>query len=240
MGHVPTGPAERALVAASVALAPALLGIGWLILPRVDGTSLEELAEVDAASALWIAAWVLILLGAVLMVPAALALGNLVRETRPAGSLAGRILAVAGAIGLVAGAAVRGLHGVQLADDAGDPLLAPGAAEAWDGLQSGVLRPFVYAPEIMAVGLLVIGLALARLGPVARQAGWIVALGAAVVFLSLLVSQTLAAGVGALILLVGALPFARHLAGTDAAPGDTAIATSNYGDSADVPRDPRS
>jgi hypothetical protein len=214
MAHVPTESAERALVAASVAFAPAMLALGWLILPRPDAGPLEELAEIDAASGRWIAAWVLLLVGGLLMVPAALALGSLVRETSQVGSLAGRILAPLGAIGLVATAAVRGLHGAQLADDAGDPLLAPGAATAWDGLQSGILRPFVYAPEIMAAGLLVIGLALVQRSPVARQAGWIVALGAAIVLGSLIVSQTLVAGIGAAVLLVGMLPFARHLAGT--------------------------
>ncbi len=214
MAHVPTESAERGLAAASVAFAPALLALGWLILPRPDGTPEQELAEIDAASGRWIAAWTLILIGAALMVPASIALGNLVRETSQVGSLSGRILAGAGAIGLVASAAVRGLHGAQLADDAGDPLLGPGAAEAWDGLQSGVLRPLVYAPEIMAVGLFMIGLALVQRSPVARQAGWAIALGAAIIFLSLLVSQTVGAGIGAAVLLIGALPFARHLAGT--------------------------
>jgi hypothetical protein len=214
VAHVPTESAERALAAASVAFAPALLALGWLILPRPDGTPAQELAQIDAASGRWVAAWVLILLGAALMVPASIALGNLVRETSQVGSLSGRILAVAGAIGLVASAAARGLHGAQLADDAGDPLLAPGAAAAWDGLQSGILRPFVYAPEIMAVGLLVIGLALVQRSPIARQAGWLIALGAAIIFLSLLVSQTLGAGIGAAVLLLGMLPYARHLAGT--------------------------
>jgi hypothetical protein len=225
MAHVPTESAERALVAGAVAFAPALLALGWLILPRPDGTPLEELADVDAASGRWVAAWTLILLGALLMVPAALALGNLVRVSSQVGSLAGRMLAPLGAIGLVATAAVRGLHGAQLADDAGDPLLADGAAEAWDGLQSGFLRVFVYSPEIMAVGLLVIGLALVQRSPVARGAGWIVALGAAVIFLSLLFSETLGAGIGAAVLLVGALPFARHLAGTEPA-GDPAAAAA--------------
>jgi hypothetical protein len=213
VAHLPTESAERALVAGSVAFAPALLALGWLMMPRLDGSPLEELAEVDGSSFRWVAAWTLILVGALLTVPAALALGNLVRLASPVGSLAGRILAPLGAIGLVATAAARGLHGAQLADDAGDPLLADGAAEAWDGLQSGVLRVFVYAPEIMAVGLLVIGLALVQRGPVARQAGWIVALGAAAIFLSLLFSETLGAGIGAAVLLVGVLPFARHLAG---------------------------
>lgn len=216
MAHVPTESTERALAAASVAFAPALLALGWLILPRPDGTPERELAQIDAASGRWVAAWALILIGAALMVPAAIALGNLVRKTSQVGSLAGRILAVAGAIGLVASAALRGLHGAQLADDAGDPLLAPGAAEAWDGLQSGILRPFVYAPELMAAGLFVIGLALVQRSPVARQAGGIIALGAAIIFLSLLVSQTLGAGIGAAVLLLGMLPFARHLAGTAA------------------------
>jgi hypothetical protein len=224
MAHVPTESTERALVAASVAFAPALLALGWLILPRPDGGPLEELAEIDAASGRWTAAWFLILVGAFLTVPAALALGNLVRETSQVGSLSGRILACLGAIGLVAAAALRGLHGAQLADDAGDPLLAPGAATAWDGLLSGILRPFVYAPEFMAVGLIVIGLALVQRSPVARQAGWIVALGAAIVFVSLLFSQTLGAGIGAAVLLVGMLPFARHLAGTGTA-GARAAAT---------------
>lgn len=214
MAQVPTESTERALVAAAVAFAPALLALGWLILPRPDGDPAQELAEIDAASGRWVAAWVLLIVGAFLIVPAAAALGNLVRETSQVGSLTGRFLACLGAVGLVAAGAVRGLHGAQLADDAGDPLLAPGAAEAWDGLQSGILRPFVYAPEIMAVGLLVIGLALVQRSPVARRAGWIVALGAAIVFVSLLFSQTLGAGIGAAVLLVGALPFARHLAGT--------------------------
>jgi hypothetical protein len=218
MAHVPTETAERALVAASVAFAPALLALGWLIMPRLDGSPLEELAEVDASYGRWVAAWTLLLVGALLTVPAALALGNLVRLTSQVGSLAGRILAPLGAIGLVATAVVRGLHGAQLADDAGDPLLSDGAAEAWDELQSGILRVFVYSPEIMAVGLFVIGLALVQRSPVARQAGWIVALGAAVIFLSLLFSETLGAGIGAAVLLVGALPFARHLAGTGPAP----------------------
>lgn len=217
MAHVPTEAAERGLAAASVALAPALLGIGWLILLRPDGPPLEELAEIDASSGRWVTAWVLILLGALLMVPASLALGNIVRHSSQVGSLAGRILAPLGAIGLVASATVRGLHGSQLADDASRAALAPGAGEAWDGLQSGILRPFVYAPELMAAGLFVIGLALVQRSPVARQAGWIIALGAAIIFLSLLVSQTLVAGVGALVLMVGALPFARLIAGTDAA-----------------------
>ena len=82
-------------------------------------------------------AWSLVLVGALLMVPAALALGNLVRLTSPVGSLAGRIVAPLGAIGLVATAAARGLHGARLADDARDPLLADGAAESWDGLHAG-------------------------------------------------------------------------------------------------------
>jgi hypothetical protein len=215
VGRVPIESAERALAAGSVAFAPALLALGWLILPRPDGAPLDELAEVDASSGRWIAAWVLLLLGALLMVPASLALGGLVRPTSPIASLAGRILAALGAIGLAVTAAVRGLYGAKLADDAGDPLLAPGAAEAWDGLPSGLLRPFAYAPEILAVGLVVIGLALVQRGPVARQAGWIVALGAAIIFVSALASQTLGAGIGAAVLLVGVLPFARHLAGTD-------------------------
>lgn len=216
MAHVPTEPAERAMVAASVAFAPALLALGWLVLPRPDAGPLEELAEIDAASGRWVGGWILILLGALLIVPAALALGGLVRETSQIGSLAGRVLAPLGAIGLVATAALRGLHGAQLADDAGDPLLAPGAATAWDGLQSGILRPLVYSPEIMAAGLIVIGLALVQRSPVARKAGWIIALGAAIVFVSLVVSQTLIAGIGAIVLLVGMLPFARALAGTGA------------------------
>jgi hypothetical protein len=188
VAHVPTEPAERAMVAASVAFAPALLALGWLVLPRPDAGPLEELAEIDAASGRWVGAWILLLLGALLIVPAALALGGLVRETSQIGSLAGRILAPLGAIGLVATAALRGLHGAQLADDAGDPLLAPGAATAWDGLGSGILRPLVYSPEIMAAGLIVIGLALVQRSPVVRQAGWIIALGAAIVFGSLVVS----------------------------------------------------
>jgi hypothetical protein len=69
----------------------------------------------------------------------------------------------------------------------------------------------------MAAGLVVIGLALAHRSPVARQAGWIVALGAAIIFISMLFSETLGAGIGAAVLLVGTLPFARHLAGTEPA-----------------------
>ena len=222
MGRVPIESAERALVAGSVAFAPALLSLGWLILPRPDGAPLAELAEIDGSSGRWVAAWVLLLLGALLMVPASLALGGLVRPASPVASLAGRILAVLGAIGLVVTAALRGLHGAQLADDAGDPLLAPGAAEAWDGLESGILRPFAYAPEIMAVGLVVIGLALVQRGPVAPRAGWIIALGAGIILVSALVPETLGAGSGAAALLVGVLPFARHLAGTDPVPGPDA------------------
>jgi hypothetical protein len=222
VAHVPTEPAERAMVAASVAFAPALLALGWLVLPRPDAGPLEELAEIDAASGRWVGAWILLLLGALLIVPAALALGGLVRETSQIGSLAGRILAPLGAIGLVATAALCGLHGAQLADDAGDPLLAPGAATAWDGLGSGILRPLVYSPEIMAAGLIVIGLALVQRSPVVRQAGWIIALGAAIVFGSLVVSQTLGAGIGAAVLLVGMLPFARHLAGAGDGSGGPA------------------
>ena len=214
MAQATAEAAERALVAGSVAFAPALLALGWLLLPRLDGAPLEELAEIDASSARWVAAWSLILVGALLMVPAALAMGSLVRLTSPAASLAGRILAPLGAIGLIATAAARGLHGAQLADDARDPLLADGAAEAWDGLQSGILAVLAHGPEIMAAGLVVIGLALSQRSPVARQAGWIVALGAAIVFVSMLVSETLGAGIGAMVLLVGMLPFARHLAGT--------------------------
>ena len=151
------------------------------------------------------------------MVPAALALGDLVRLTSPAASLAGRILAPLGAIGLAATAAARGLHGARLADDARDPLLADGAAEAWEGLHAGVLGVLAQGPEVMAAGLVVIGLALAQRSPVARQAGWIVALGGAIVFASTLASETLGAGIGAAVLLVGTLPFARHLAGTEPA-----------------------
>lgn len=217
MADAPAEAAERALVAASVAFAPALLALGWLMLPRLDGAPLEELAEIEASSWRWVAAWSLVLVGALLMVPAALALGNLVRLTSPAGSLAGRILAPLGAIGLVATAAARGLHGARLADDARDPLLADGAAESWDGLHAGVLRVLAHGPEIMAAGLVVIGLALAQRSPVTRQAGWIVALGAAIIFISMLVPETLGAGIGAAVLLVGTLPFARHLAGTEPA-----------------------
>jgi hypothetical protein len=222
LARLPTGAAERALVAASVAFAPALLALGWLMLPSLDGAPLEELADIEASSGRWVAAWSLILVGALLMVPAAIALGGLVRLTSPVASLAGRILALLGAIGLVATAAARGLHGARLADDARDPLHADGAGEAWDGLHSGALGALAHGPEVMAAGLVLIGLALAQRGPVARQAGWIVALGAAVILVSALFSGTLGAGIGAAVLLVGMLPFARHVAGTEPATATAA------------------
>lgn len=206
-------PLERRLAAVSLVLSPAFLATGWLILPSTSGGALEELADVDASLGRWTAAWVLILAGGLLALPAALALARLVSGPPRTSLLVARLLAGLGAMGLVAFAAVRGLHGAQLAGDLGDPALDPGLASSWDGLQEGILRPFVYSPEIMAIGFIMLGLALARAAPVPRWAGWTIAAGAIVVLGALIVSQTFVAGLGALILLAGSLPVAALLGG---------------------------
>jgi hypothetical protein len=198
------------LFAAALALSPALLAVGWLILPTPDGGSLEELADVEGSLARWTTAWLLLLGGALLALPASSALARLVPGPARTMVRVARLLSALGAMGFVGLAAVRGLHGAQLADDLGGPGLDPGLAASWDGLQSGLLRPFVYAPEILAAGLLLLGLGLAK-GAESRRAGWAIGAGALVILGGLIVSQTFPAGIGAVVLLAGVLLLAPRV-----------------------------
>lgn len=204
-----TSPTELRLAAAALVASPALLAAGWLALPTPSGSTLEQLADVEGALARWTTSWILLLAGALTAVPAAALLARIAPTPGTTMVRVGWALSVLGAMGFVGLAAVRGLHGSQLADDVGAPGLDPGLAASWDGLQSGVLRPFVYTPEIMGVGILLLGIALAK-GAQTRRAGALVAVGALVVVGALIVSQTLVAGVGAAIALVGAVPLAAR------------------------------
>lgn len=203
MPHVATEGAERAAFAAALVIAPALLASGWLLQPDVSGGAAAELRQIAAEAGRWRLSAVLLAMGALVAVPAAVALAAPVRRRSQVGALSGLLLTALGAIGVVAHSALRGLHGARLGEHARDPRLAPGAEAAWGGLLSGATRILVYAPEILGAGLVVLGLAHLWRAPWARHAGAAVALGGALVVAGASAGAPAAAGIGALAVLAG-------------------------------------
>lgn len=212
MAHVPTARLQAALVATALVVGPALLAVGWLLQPTPDGTGRERLLGVAASVDRWRLSWVLLVLGGMLLVPVGIALARPIVEASQVGALSGKILTGLGGIMLVGVAASRGLLVGELASGASDPALLPGAAFALDNAFSGVLRPFAYTGEVIAVGLIILGVCLAWRGPAPRWGGAAIALGGAVIFGSQLVSQPLPSGVGALIVLAGTLALVTRIA----------------------------
>ncbi len=205
-----TSVGGRTPALAALLVAPALLTAGWLALPTPEGSAAEQLADVEASLGRWTTAWLLLLAGALLAPLAAAALIALAGGPGTTMVRVGWFLSGLGAMGFVGLAAVRGLHGAQLAGDVGDdPALDPGLASGWDELQSGLLRPFVYMPEVLAAGLVLLGIAVSRRAPT-RMAGRVIAVGGLVIVGGLFVSQTVVAGIGAAVLLVGCADAARR------------------------------
>ena len=208
MTSTPGRPGWPLLTGFALLASPALLTSGSLIQPDVDGSAVEQLATIDDALARWRISWVLVLLGATLAIPAALQIARLVQKPGEVSTLAGVIVTSLGAVALVCHAATKGMHGSQLAVDARDAALAPGAAESYDGLTHGILRFPVYGAETMAIGFIVLGVCLLARGPQPRFAGIVIAAGAAVVTAGIFVAIPWIAGAGAVVLLAGAVPFA--------------------------------
>lgn len=203
MPHVGTETLERSAALAATLIAPALLAAGWLAQPRLSGDAAAELAQIGGDPGRWRLAAVLLMLGALAAIPAAVSLAAPVRRRSEVGALSGMLLTAVGAVGLVALSALAGLHGAALAGDAGDPVLAPGAEAAWDGLLSGTTRVLVYSPEVLGAGIVLLGVAILWRAARGRAAGALIAAGGALVAGGAFVAQPVVAGAGALVLLAG-------------------------------------
>lgn len=144
---------------AALVVSPLLMLAGGLLHPEEDSGGAAQLAIVAGSPDRWRLSHLLLVLGAVVLVPAALALGRLIALRSPRWATMGTVLAVGGACFLVGVFALEGFGASALADL---PDRAA-AGQALEGLADEALFPFALLSLGLPLGLSGLGGVLLRL-----------------------------------------------------------------------------
>ncbi|MFN2522822.1 MAG: hypothetical protein ABR614_05870 [Mycobacteriales bacterium] len=201
--YVPTPPRARPAGsranAAALTAGPLIMLAGSLLHPAESEDGARQLAIVHGAAGRWWTAHLLLVAGAVVMIPAVLALARLLRDAAPTWARAGAIAAVTGCTMLVGVFALEGFGAYALSQV--DERAAAG--QAMEQVADTAMFPFALLGLGFTLGIAFLGAGLVRTRTGTPWAGLAVAVGGVVMTAGLVAEVAVLAAVGMVVLTAG-------------------------------------